>query len=165
MSNEKELPNLGTPEEASKKMKESYLLFLDSCCKFITICDYYSKYENQGSALPSNFMDLYLANKKKLEKATADDIYDMLAFYAAFRLDYLAEVKENIEQYFEILSGNVDESGLSDYDKCCDRLAIRDGFVDFTNDFVDANREIAKSKEIDSLFNDPDYDPNCIQKI
>ena len=37
MNLEKELPEIGTPEQALEKMKNSYQAFIDSLAKFITI--------------------------------------------------------------------------------------------------------------------------------
>lgn len=165
MIKENELPNLGTPEEAETKMKESYLNFLDTASKFVTICDFYSDRNNEGKPLPSTFFASLNANKEKLDQAAPHDFFIMMAFYAAVELDFLSDVKVNLEDYHSILEKKRDERGLSDYDKCCDRLAVRDTFVDLKNEIDDINLQIVQDKELDTKLNDPEYDPNAIQSI
>ncbi len=162
---EKELPDLGTPEQAEAKMKEGYLNFLDSASKFVTLCDFYTNKENEGKPIPQNFFQLYNANKEKLNKANAQDFFIMMAFYAAFPLDFLSDVKINLQDYHDILEKNRDERGLNDYEKCCDRLAIKDTFQDLRDEVDEVNRIIAKEKEVETNLNDPEFDPNAIQSI
>ena len=165
MNNEKELPNLGTPEEAESKMKDSYLSFLDTCSKFVTLCDFYSDKTNEGKPLPQTFLSSYIANKEKLAKASPQDFFIMMAFYTAFSLDFLSDVKTNLDDYHDLIEKKRDERGLSDYDKYCDSLAVRDTFIDLKNDIDEANYQIAQDKELETNLNDPAFDPNAVTSI
>ncbi len=188
MTNEKDFPNLGTPEEAEAKMKQGYLAFLDTISKFVTLCDIYSKTENEKKSLsevypdkgnqklPSNgsvedkteaksFLSDYMANKAKLRKATPEEFYTLIASYAVYELEYVKEIKDTLIDYLDISGKKRDERGLSDYDKCCDRLAVRDAFTDLRKDIDNDNRQIIQDKELLTNVNNPKFDPNAVQAI
>ncbi len=188
MTNEKDFPNLGTPEEAEAKMKQGYLAFLDTASKFVTLCGIYSKAENDGKSLAEvypdkgnqkyptadvaenkaetkTFLNDYMANKAKLRKATPEEFYSIIANYAVYELEYVKEIKDNLTEYFDIIEKKKDERDLSDYDKCCDRLAVKDVFTDLKNDIDNDNRQIVQDKELLTNVNNPKFDPNAIQSI
>lgn len=188
MINEKEFPNLGTPEEAEAKMKQGYLAFLDTVSKFVTLCDIYSKVENDGKSLSEvypdkgnqkyqaastaeskaetkTFLNDYMTNKAKLRKATPEEFYSIIATYTVYELEYVREIRDNLTEYFDIIEKKKDERDFSDYNKCCDRLAVKDAFMDLKNDIDNDNRQIVQDKELLTNVNDPKFDPNAIQAI
>lgn len=188
MTDEKDFPNLGTPEEAEAKMKQGYLAFLDTISKFVTLCNIYSKAENEKKSLSEvypdkgnqkltpdsstenkveakSFLNDYMANKAKLRKATPEEFYTMIASYAVYELEYAKEIKDTVADYLDIMGKKRDERDLSDYDKCCDRLAVRDSFTDLKNDIDNDNRQIIQDKELLTNVNNPKFDPNAVQAI
>ncbi len=187
MINEKELPNLGTPEEAEAKMKQGYLAFLDTISKFVTLCDIYSNPNNDGKNLndvypnkasqslasadnndktaPKTFLSDYMANKSKLKKSSPEEFYTIIASYAVYELEFVKEIKETVGDYLDIIEKKRDERDLSDYEKCCDRLATRDAFIDLKNDIDNDNRQIIQDKELLTNVNNPKFDPNAVQSI
>lgn len=151
------LPTVGTPEEAKERMKQGYASFLDSCAKFLTLANYYSEKKNEGKALPATFMELYQKNHKLLKESSVEDFGYYLAQHAALYLDYIEEIKENLTAYQEILKGQ--DPSLSDYDKACDLLAIKDEFTDLEKELNQVNRAVAEERYLDTHINDKDYDP------
>ena len=67
MNLEKELPEIGTPEQALEKMKNSYQAFIDSLAKFITIAEYYTEKANEGQPLPSDCQTRYTSHYQSLK--------------------------------------------------------------------------------------------------
>lgn len=151
------LPDIGTIEEAKVKLQQSYLSFLDSAAKFVTISQYYSEQVNKGRALPVTFKDSYIKNLNKLKTLSPDDFGYELSIFTMLYLDFVDDVIDVLTQYKEV-GTNQDES-LSDYDKTCDILAVRDGFKDLENTLNEVNRQVAIDRDIETHFNDADYDP------
>ena len=162
--NGKDLPNLGTPEECIAKMKEGFNCFVQSAALFITVADYYSDRTNEGKPLKPNFAACHNLNVLKLVKSNANDICEMISVFAAFTLDFISEIRENLDSYFEIIQNGQDED-LDDYDKCCDSLAVLDEFTDIKSNIDEASNMIIKDKILENNLNDPEYDPNAIQSI
>jgi hypothetical protein len=162
MLNDKEndLPDVGTPEQAKKKMIEAYASFLDSAAKFLTLGEFYSDNTHEGQALGTDFQSRYNVNYNKLKSsATPEDFGYQLSFYTLVYLDYIEDVKENLRQYEEILKGQ--DPKLSDYDKACDLLAIKDEFTDLEHVLNDVNLTIAEERAIETHYNDPEYDASA----
>lgn len=162
--NEKNLPNLGTVEQCMEKMKQGYRTFIQSAAMFVTVCDFYSDNKNEGLKLPQNLTDLHAANVIKLSVDDPQYIFESIAVYAALTLDFVSEIKENIENYFTILRDGQDAS-LSDYDKCCDLLTIKDEFTDLKHDLDEVSSQIIDDKFLENNINDPEYDPNAIERF
>ena len=81
MNLEKELPEIGMPEQALEKMKNSYQAFIDSLAKFITIAEYYTEKSNEGQPLPSDFQTRYTSHYQNLKKETAENIQKKVSEY------------------------------------------------------------------------------------
>lgn len=154
------LPDVGTPEEAKEKMKDSYKAFLDVTAKFVAVADFYSVKEHEGQPLGDDFIDSYSAAFQKLKNSSDEDFYTALAYYAVFDLDFLADVKDALNEYHEQLD-RVYDSSVSAYDQACDYLAVKDSFTDLIDEFEDVNGEIVKERELETNFNDPHYDLNA----
>ncbi|MFA6624709.1 MAG: hypothetical protein WCS80_02970 [Bacilli bacterium] len=152
-------PDIGTPEEAKKKMVESYASFLDSAAKFVTLADFYTDPVNEGQTLGTDFRDKYNTNYQKLKVSSVDDFCYSLSFFTLIFLDYIDDVKENLSQYKTILAGQ--DADLSDYDKACDLLAIRDEFTDLEKVLNDVNLTIADERIAETNYGDPDYDASA----
>ena len=161
---EKNLPNLGTVEQCLEKMKQGYRAFIQSAAMFVTVCDFYSDNKNEGLRLPSNLTDLHAGNVVSLSVADPQYIFERIAVYAALSLDFVGEIKENLDSYFTILNDGQEET-LSDYDKCCDLLAIKDEFTDLKHDLDEVSTQIIDDKYLENNINDPAYDPNAIQRF
>ncbi|MFA6829164.1 MAG: hypothetical protein WCR67_00430 [Bacilli bacterium] len=147
---------VSTIEEAKKKLTNSYACFMDSVAKFVTIADFYENPENEGKMLTHEFRDNYLKNYAKLKESSVDDIGYMMADHAALYIEYIEDIKENLTAYNEIIKGQ-DET-LSEYDRICDLLAIKDEFTDLGRDLNKANRIIGNDRRLDTHKNDPEYD-------
>lgn len=150
------LPKIETPEVAKEKMKQAHSSFIDSCSKFISVADFYLQDENRGRRLPDDFIETYSRNLLKLKECTPDDFVYLMASPCALSLSFIDDMKENLMNYDEILKGQ-DES-LSDYDKACDLLAIRDTFTDLENDLNEVNAIIVSNLSVDSHPNNRYYD-------
>jgi hypothetical protein len=156
MNNDLNLPQVGTPEEAKKKMTEGYASFLDSAAKFVTIADFYSDETNEGKALGTTFRESYLANFAKLKAGSVDDFIYLMEQHATLYLDFINDIQDNLTAYFDILKGQ--DASLSDYDKACDLLAIKDEFTDLEKVLDDTNKLIAEDRYLETHYNDPLYD-------
>lgn len=159
MSEEKTLPNIGTPEEALAQMKERYKAFLDITAKFCAISEFYTDTTHIGHSLGEDFTDRYNYYFKKLKESSPEDVYTQLAFFTLLDLDFLSDVKDNLVQYEKLLKG--DDLATNDYDKAWDYLTVKDEFTDEIQVFDDTNKEIATEQEADTNYNDPDYDLNA----
>jgi len=162
MENDRSLPSIESPEAAKQKMMDSYHSFVDSAAKFLSLADFYGEKENEGKAVPVTFQDAYSKNYQKLLSSNPDDFSYLLSRYAALDLDFLSDVEENLSQFDALKAGQ--DPSLSDYDKSCDLLAVRDTFVDLEKALNEANRAIATERELDSNFGDPAYDPSAAQQ-
>ena len=154
------LPVIETPEEAKAKMKESYLSFIQSCSVFVTMADFYSQEENTGHMLPNNFIETFNMNIKKLREGSLNDFVYIMASSCALHLGFIEEARDNLNDYFEILKGQ-DET-LSDYDKACDLLVIKDTFVDLKHDLDETNKIIKTTKSIETHPNNKNFDLNKV---
>jgi hypothetical protein len=151
------LPDVGTPEAAKKKMIEGYASFVDSAAKFLTLAEYYADSNHEGQALDTTFQSCYTVNYQKLKNASVDDFGLLLSFYALVYLSYVDDVKANLTQYGEMLKGT-SEADQTDYDRACDYLTVKDEFTDLENVLNDVNRQIAEERLADTHYNDPEYD-------
>lgn len=154
------LPNVGTPSQAREKMKEGYKSFLDASAKFITIAEFYVDKANEGQQLPNNFSSKYTTNYQKLKEEKHDDFGNDIAFYTLLLLDFIDDIKENLKAYEDILANGPDKEA-SQYDQACDYLAIRDEFIDITEELNDTMAQILYDKYAETNYNDPDYDLNA----
>lgn len=159
----KDLPPIETPEVAKAKLKQSYLSFIDSCSKFITMANYFAQEENKGHGLPATFSEDYTKNLSKLRDCTLDDFVYFMASPCALHLGFIDECKENLESYYEILKGQ-DES-LSDYDKACDLLAIKDTFTDLENSLNETNKIILSERDVETHVDNKHYDLQKAQAL
>lgn len=150
-------PIIGTPDEAKQKLIDSYNSFVDSSAKFVSLADFYSEPTNSNKAAPVTFQDQYSKNYQALKNGTIEDFAYSLSHFAALYLDYVDDIKDNLNQYTEILKGQ--DPSLSDYDKACDLLSIRDEFTDLENTLNEANRAIANEKSLETHYGDEEYDP------
>ncbi len=157
MSDNQNLPNIGTPEEALQKMKDGYLSFLDSVAKFVTIAEFYTDKTHEGQSLPEDFAKRYSDNFQKLKNESPDDFSSQVAFFTLVTLDFVEEIKDNLKEYERILKEGPDQSA-SLYDQACDYLAIKDEFTDLKDTIDDINRIMAKEKVAETNENDPEYD-------
>lgn len=162
MNLEKELPEIGTPEQALEKMKNSYQAFIDSLAKFITIAEYYTEKANEGQPLPSDFQTRYTSHYQSLKKETAENIGYQIAFFALVYLDFVEEIKENVQAYQDMLANGPDKEA-SAYDQACDYLAIKDEFSDIITTLNDISMTIASERIAETNLNDPEYDYNAKQ--
>jgi len=162
MNDKMNLPEVGTPEEAKNKMKDSYKAFLDVAAKFVSVCDFYSVKENEGKPLGEDFIESYNANFQKLKESSAEDFYTTLASYTVLALDFLDDVKDALDE-FKSEEEKVYGSDVSAYDQACDYLAVKDSFTDLINEFLDVNSTIVHDRALDTNFNDPAYDLNAKQ--
>ncbi len=158
MYDQKRLPEIENPEKAKEKMKQAHISFVDCASKFIALASFYSDEKNKGRGLDNSFQHYYDNAFKKLKAADGDDVAYEISYYAILPLSFIEDIKENVNQYVEILKGQ--DPSLTDYEKSCDLLAIRDTFVDIENDINSYNRRIAKDRNIDTHYNDSLYDPN-----
>lgn len=158
---ERVLPDIGTIDEAKKKMQDSYLSFLDVAAKFISLCQYYSEDVNKRRSLGGNFRESYLKNYQKLKEDSKDDFAYDLSIFTVLELDYVNDVIDNLAQFEEIKKGQ--DPSLSDYDRTCDLLAVRDGFVDLERELTKINKKIATDRDIETHYNDKKYDPQLNQ--
>lgn len=158
------LPHLGTPESCIKKMKESYTAFVQSAAFFITLANYYSENTNRGKKLEPKFASLQHANVIDLQQSSNQDFIEKMEFYAVLPLELTAEIKENLDMYQDVIENGQDNS-LSDYDKCCDTLTIKDEFTDLKNEVDEYSKIMMNKREINNKLNDPLYDPNAIKSI
>lgn len=158
-TNERILPDVGTPEECKKKMSEAYASFLDIASKFVSLAEVYANKENEGQPLGDSFRKAYHDNYQKLKESTPDDFAYQMAFYALVYIEFVDEVKDNLKEYKRLLEG--DDPSLSDYDVCCDYLTVKDEFTDLSNVLRDINNAIAENREAPSHVGDPLYDPNA----
>ena len=159
-----ELPDLGTPEQAIEKMKNGYMQFIQSASMFLCLAEYYSTSTNRGHSLDSKFSSRHGLKVSSLLKERERDIYAEISCYACCPLEFVREIQDNLREYFHIIDHGQDES-LSDYDKCCDSLTIRDEFIDLKEEIDSFSKKILSEKELDNNLNDPAYDPNSIQRI
>ncbi len=162
MNDEKTLPNIGTPEEALAKMKNGYQAFLDSAAKFVTIAEFYTEKTNEGQPLPSNFQEKYTYNYQKLKNETPDDFGNQIAFFTLLYLDFVDDIKENLNAYDSMIKNGPDKSA-SEYDQACDYLAIKDEFTDLLETLNDVSAQIITERIADTNENDPEYDYNAKQ--
>ena len=162
MNTEKELPEIGTPEQALEKMKDSYKAFLDSTSKFVTIAEYYTDTTNEGQPLPSDFQSRYTVNYQKLKNDTPENIGYQIAFFTLIYLDFVEEIKENIQAYQDMIKNGPDKEA-SAYDQACDYLAIKVEFTDIIETLNDISMTIASERIADTNINDPEYDYNAKQ--
>jgi hypothetical protein len=162
MNLEKELPEIGTPEQALEKMKNSYQAFIDSLAKFITIAEYYTEKTNEGQPLPSDFQTRYTSHYQNLKKETAENIGYQIAFFALVYLDFVEEIKENVQAYQDMLANGPDKEA-SAYDQACDYLAIKDEFSDIITTLNDISMTIASERIAETNLNNPEYDYNAKQ--
>ncbi len=160
-----ELPDVGTPEEAKRKMMDGYNGFVDICAKFVTITDYYTDKARKGQPLPSDFNVAYNANYNRLKNADVDDFGSLLALNAVVYLQFIDEIKDNLDFYYDLLDHEDDDPELSDYDKACDYLTCKDEFTDLGNKLTSYSKAIVQQRDVDNHFNDPQYDPNTREYI
>lgn len=158
----KKLPNLGTPETCFSKMTQGYRRFIQSAAMFITLCEFYSDKKNEGKKLPSNFTSMHSATVNKLNNDSSQDIFDSIALYSALTLSFVREIKENLDEYFNLIKDGQDEH-LTDYEKCCDLLTITDEFTDLKTNLDHVSATIINQKCVKNHINDPKYDPNSIE--
>jgi hypothetical protein len=154
-----DLPNVGTPEEALAKMKDSYKAFVDVIAKFVTLSEFYTDQNNVGKPLGSDFAQRYQFNFTKIKNSSAEDVAAQIGFFTLLELDFVEDIKDNLVRYNELLSNS--EEGVSDYDRACDLLTVKDEFTDEIAIFEDVNKAIASDKEAYTNYNDPAYDPNA----
>lgn len=154
------LPDVGTPEEAREKMRDSYKAFLDAAAKFVAISDFYGDKSHEGQPLGENFINAYTAAFQKLKASSSEDVRILLAYYTLLDLDFLGDVKDNLDAYHNY-DENGDDPSLSDYDQACDYLAVKDTFTDIINEFKDVNEQIVTDRELMTNYNDPEYDLNA----
>ena len=98
-----DLPDVGTPEEAKKKMIDSYNAFVDICAKFATITDYYTDKSRKGQPLGSDFQTAYNINFNRLKSADVDDFGSILSVNAVIYLEIIDEIKDNLDFYYDLL--------------------------------------------------------------
>lgn len=158
MTDEKILPTIEKPEVAKDKLIQAHLAFVDVASKFYALATFYSDNNNKGKPLDETFQINYNIGFKKLKDATGQEFSYQLGFFAILPLEFVEEIKENIDDYYEILKGQ--DPSLSDYDKSCDLLAIKDTFTDLSNELNSYSKKIAKNREAETFYNHPDYDPN-----
>lgn len=159
MNEEKTLPRIETPEIAKNKLIQTHLAFVDCASKFYALATFYSETTNKGKMVDETFQRFYDIAFKKLKNADRQEFSYQLAFFAILPLTFIEDIKDNIDEYHEILEGQ--DPSLSDYDKSCDLLAIRDTFIDLQNDLLIFSRRIAKNREIEPHYNDKAYDLNA----
>lgn len=162
MNDEKELPNIGTPEQALVKMKNGYQAFLDSAAKFVTIAEFYTEKTNEGQPLPADFQEKYTLNYQKLKNETPDNFGNQIAFFTLLLLDFVDDIKENLHAYEDMIKNGPDKEA-SAYDQACDYLAIKDEFTDLMETLNDVNAQIFDERVADTNENDPEYDYNAKQ--
>ena len=155
------LPDVGTPEEAKEKLKEAYASFLDSSAKFVTLAAFYSDRNNEGQPVAASFREDYLKNYTALKNDSVDDYGYAIAEYTLQQSDYIDDIKDNLTQYAAIMKGQ--DPKLSDYDKACDLLAIKDEFTDLEKVLNDVNQQVAEERLADTHYNDPEYDLQALQ--
>jgi hypothetical protein len=155
------MPDIGTPEEAKTKLKEAYSSFLDSCAKFVTLAAFYSDPNNENQPVAATFQDDYSKNYAALKNDSVDDFGFAIANYTLLYLEFVDEIKDNLNQYNEIMKGQ--DPALSDYDKACDLLAIKDEFTDLEKVINDVNQQVAEERIADTHYNDPKYDLQALQ--
>ena len=68
-----------------------------------------------------------------------------------------AHIEENLRTYHELMEKGSEAE--TDYDKCCDYLACRDGFIDQQNDLLNECKKISKMRSAEVHQNDELYDP------
>ena len=158
-----DLPDVGTPEEAKKKMIDSYNAFVDICAKFATITDYYTDKSRKGQPLGSDFQTAYNINFNRLKSADVDDFGSILSVNAVIYLEIIDEIKDNLDFYYDLLD-HVDPN-LSDYDLACDYLTCKDEFTDLGNKLTGYSKAIVQQRDVDNHFNDLRYDPNAREFI
>lgn len=158
----KDLPNIGTIEEAKERLENGYKSFLDSCAKFMAVAEFYTDKSHEGQPLPNDFASRYTTAFSSLKTSNVDDIGYKLAFYTILELEFIDEIKENLVSYAEIIKNGPDQSVL-EYDQVCDYLSIRDEFVDLKKSIDYITMKIAKSRFATTNFNDPNYDYNAKQ--
>lgn len=156
----KNLPNIGTVSEAKEKMIDGYKTFLDSCAKFMAIGEFYIDKSHEGQPLPSDFASKYTLAFTSLKQASTDDIGYKLAFYTILDLEFIDEIKENLDSYSEIIKNGPDKT-VSEYDQACDYLSIRDEFIDLKKELDYISMRIGKERYAETNFNDPNYDYNA----
>lgn len=159
--NNLDLPDIETPEEAKAKLKQSRVSFVDSCAKFVTICDYYSDPVHENRTLPVTFQEGYAKNYALLKKASIDEFCYQISKFAALSLEFVDEVKECLEEYETVL--NYEDPSISEYDRSCDLLAAKDTFTDLENEINITNKTIAQERYLETHPMDPDYDPSMNQ--
>lgn len=157
MTNENNLPNVGTPDEARQKRKESYKQFLDTVAKFMTIADYYSDEKNVGQDLSPEFTKNFVFNRQKIKTLSNEDLIAALESYTLLELNYFDDVRENLKDYHKRLAEGPDENATA-YDQACDCLAIKDTFTDINDTFYDVCRARRYDRRARTNFGDPDYD-------
>jgi hypothetical protein len=157
MNTEKELPNIGTPEQALQKMKNSYQAFLDSSAKFITLAEFYSNKENEGKTLGAEFQEKYTVNYQKLKQCPAEEFGNLIASFTLLYLDFAEDIKENLTSYENLIANGPDKDA-NEYDQACDYLSIKDEFTDLKDTLNDVNAQISEDKLLETNPGDPLYD-------
>lgn len=154
---EKILPELGTIEECKHKMHEAYINFVDIASKFISLAEFYSAPEHKNIPLNDSFRLSYNYNFQHLKESDVDEFIYQLSFLAVLSLDYIDDIEENLRTYHELMEKGSEAE--TDYDKCCDYLACRDGFIDQQNDLLNECKKISKMRSAEVHQNDELYDP------
>ena len=157
------LPDIGTPEEAKNKMKDAYLSYLDSAAKFVTLAEYYTDVNNKDKPTNANFINRYNFNFNKLKNSQSSDYVYSMSYFTIIPLTYIEELKENLDDYSRLLDH--EDKDLSDYDKACDYLTVRDEFKDLERALNRENKRIAENRDAMTHFNDSKYDPNTIKPL
>lgn len=157
-----DLPDVGTPEEALEKMKDSYKALLDSIAKFVTISGYYIIDSNDNTDLPTDFLERYNTNFQKLKGESAEEIYEDIATFTMLDLLDVEEIRDDIQRYDDLLKNGPDKTASS-YDQACDYLSVKDAF----NEHIELLNQVSgwaiEDKGITTHFNDVDYDPAAKQ--
>lgn len=150
--------DIGTLEEAKVKVKETFNQFTDMVSKFLALVDYYSEITNYYQPLNDSLVSDYSRYNELLSSCSVEDYYFEIAKECVLYLDFVDEIKENLELYYEAINNKQDPS-LSDYDKTYDILTIKDEFQDEMKSIRDTYEIILKYKKVEKHNSDPKYDP------
>lgn len=149
--------DVGTIDEAKRKMKESYNEFVYLISKFLSVADFYSEVNNYYQKIDDRLISDYSRYSSLLKDANSNDFCYELSKECLFYLDFIDEIKENLDNYHLILENKQDES-LTEYEKACDILTICDEFEDLSKPINEAYDYIYKQKKVIPHKDDPRYD-------
>ncbi len=150
--------NIGSLQDAKNKMKDSFNQFVDLISKFLSIADYYSEIKNYYQPLSNQMVNEYARYYTLLSSASTEDFCYEIEKECLLYLDFIDEIRENLNLYFEIINDKQDSS-LSEYDKTYDALTVRDEFIDLMKPINEAYNYIYKQKKAEPHHDNPKYDP------